>query len=423
MKNYYDDRYENYERERHDNNKNKNNKVLAVIMVVLLLGTNLCTYFLTAKSGLFTGNQIVVDSDDEVSIKYINKLLQLKEVLKENYYKELDDKQLWEYAIKGLFAGAQDPYTSYMTEDEYKEFVNSLESEEFCGIGISMLADETGYVKVIRVFDNSPADKAGVKPGDYIVSIDGKDAYELTASDVSDVVRGEEGSSVKIEFMRDGKTYTKQLTRSKISVSNISSKMIDGNIGYIHLYEFTTDIDKDFEKALDKLLDNGAKGIIIDLRDNPGGLVNECLNIAELFLKKGDLIVSTTDKSKKVEKYSDKTDRKINVPVVVLINSNSASSSEILAGALKDNGVATLVGEISFGKGIIQTFNSLNDDTGIRITTSEYLTPSGKSIHGVGIKPDVEVKLDKDVIVSLLKEKDDKQLQEAIKQIKNKISK
>lgn len=325
----------------------------------------------------------------------------LKKVIKDNYLFDYTDEDLDNGVKKGLFAGLGDPYTNYFTEEEYKQFMESTDGR-YAGIGVMIQKDEMG-VKVVEVFEKSPAEKAGMKAGDIISKVGDKTFTGDQIEDVSSAIRGKVGTSVDITVERPNKektsSETKKFTvkRENVEVTTVKSKIFgEGKtrVGYIQLRQFDSVTRDDFSTALKDLESQGAGGIVLDLRNNPGGLLDVCVNIADTFLDEG-VIVSTVDKDgKKVEEKSDKDHDPI--PLVVLINENSASASEILAGALKDRGRAEIVGTKSFGKGIVQKTFGFADGSGAKITVSEYFTPNGTKIHKKGVEPTVEVKNDGD---------------------------
>ena len=333
---------------------------------------------------------------------------------------KIDDEKLKEGAIKGYVEGLGDEYTEYIPADEMKDYTENI-TGNFVGIGIYMIADkDSGRVVVYYPIPESPAEKAGIKAGDQIISVDGT---EYTADDfdnIADYIKGEEGSSVKLVIDRNGEKLEFEITREKINTNPITIEMLEDNIGYLKLPSFDEDTAKDFEEKVKELQSEGAKSLIIDLRNNGGGIVNEATDIADMLLDKGQTIISTVDKDNKTEVTYSKKDPTFTIPVVVLANENSASASEILSCSLQDNGRAKIIGTKTYGKGIIQTLLSLTDGSGFKITTEEYYTPKGTTIHKVGITPDEEVELPDTVksIYSVTKD-EDTQLKKAIETLKN----
>jgi carboxyl-terminal processing protease len=360
-------------------------------------------------------------SMDEV-VEKINKL----EALIDKYYlEEVDDSTLADGIYKGLLASLGDPYSCYYTADEYKALMESS-SGVYCGIGATVTQNvNTGVITIVKPFVNGPAYEAGILPGDIVYKVNGE---EVTGEDLTEVVsriKGEEGTVANITIIRNGVDDPIEfaITRRTVEVPTIEYEMLDNKIGYIAISEFDEVTAEQFRKAINALDKKGQKGLIVDVRDNPGGLLDTVVDILDRMLPKG-LIVYTEDKyGKREEKYSDGKEE-FDKPLVVLINGNSASASEIFAGAIQDYNKGTIVGTTSFGKGIVQSIIPLYDGTAIKVTVSKYYTPKGKNIHGVGITPDVKVEL-KDELKqkAVINKKEDNQLQKAIEIIKKEIKK
>lgn len=403
-----------------ENKKNKGKIIVIAVVAGLLIITNLLTFLVTASCNMAIGNKVLINTPSSTSAKNITKLIALEELIQEDYYKELDEQDLWDYAFKGLAKGTGDLYTNYYTEEEFEEYTSELDSE-FYGIGVQIMNNEDGAVLVDSVFQGSPAEEAGMKAGDIIIKIDDFDSSNVSVSEASNKLRGKKGTEVDVVVLRNNKEVKMTITRDKVKATYVTGKMMDDEIGYIRISEFASDVASDFEKYYDEFSNKNMKGLVIDLRDNPGGLVNEATDIANLLLKKDMTIISTTNKTGETQTEKDVTDEYAKVPVVVLVNGNSASASEILSCALQDNGMATIIGEKSYGKGIIQEVKTLNDGSGITITIDEYLSPKGHQIHQKGITPDVTVKAESDKAISKLTLDEDNQLQKALSYLKQKI--
>ena len=351
--------------------------------LLAFVGTSLLGGFFFFGSGS-AGNGDLVDEK------------KLSEIQKEidRYYlrdvKDSDRKEMRENAYRGYVEGLGDPYSDYMSKEEFDDYILSS-SGEYSGVGITFTEDEEGRFTVISVTRDSPAEKAGIEPDDYLVSVDGK---TYTNSDImASKIRGDKGTEVTLEYVHDGEKKEVTLVRDIIHQYSVESKMLDGNIGYIAISSFIETTGKDFSDALDKLTADGAKSLILDLRDNGGGLVDDSVQVADEFLDKG-VITYTRDKEGNMDSY-DAEDGKTNLKTVVLVNENSASASEILAGALKDNGYE-IVGEKTFGKGVIQASLPMKDGSALKLTVMEYLTPDKHQVHEKGITPDVEISDDED---------------------------
>lgn len=355
---------------------------------------------------------------------YVDKKLQaIEAVLKDYYVGDIDEQKLEEGIYKGFVAGVGDAYTNYYTSDEYASF-KEKSSGMYAGIGIQMtLQTYDNSIEVSEVFEGSPAEKAGIKPKDRIIKAAGKrvtgDEFEILPT----LVKGTPGTTVDITVYRpsEEKNYDFTIERASVASPTVYFRMLDNEVGYIQIKQFEAVTYDQFKVALDKLKKEKAKGLVLDLRDNPGGLLNIVEQIADELVPEG-IIVSTKDKQGKgSEYYADS--KYTDIPMVVLINGNSASASEVLAGALKDYSRAELIGTTTFGKGVVQTIIPLSDGSAIKLTTSQYFTPSGVCIQGIGIAPDYEVKLSTEKILKgrELTDTEDDQLQTAIKVVKEKL--
>ena len=342
----------------------------------------------------------------------ILRLLGALRFIEVNYVDGIDDKKLVDGAIDGMVKSLGDPHSVYMDQDMYKKLKQHNEGT-FGGIGVLMSFSDPHKVEILGVNEGSPGEQAGLQKGDVIIAVNGEPTEGRPPEDVAASIRGEEGTEVTLTIRREGeedKDYV--ITRATIQMQTAAGQMIPDNIGYIRIASFGEHTGKEFKDAFQKLKDDGMKGLIIDLRANPGGLVNTCVDIANLVVPKGE-IVSVVDRSGRKEVY-DSTLESQEYPIVVLIDGNSASASEILAGALQDRGAATLVGEKSYGKGSVQVVLPMLQGDAMKLTIAKYYTPSGRSIDGTGIEPDVEVSLDSGSHY-------DNQLQKAIDLMKEKL--
>ena len=319
-----------------------------------------------------------------------DKITQLKSCIDEYYLNEYSEQDLYEGAYKGYIAGLGDPYSDYMPKDDY-EFWKASANGNYSGVGITFSENKEGAYEVVSVIKDSPAEKAGVETGDFILTVDGKtfSNSEIMAA----AIRGDEGTDVTLEIYHDGKEKEITMTREEINLESVSWEMLDDNIGYIQINSFIESTGQDFSDALDAVQGENAEGLILDLRDNGGGLVDECVKVADEFLDEG-VVCYVEDKIGKTDTY-DAADGRTTIPTVVLINHFSASSSEILAGALKDNGYE-LVGTRSFGKGVIQTVLEMEDGSALKLTIMQYKSPDKNVIQGKGIEPTVKIKDDED---------------------------
>lgn len=369
-------------------------------------------------------NAIYFDADqvDELNIEAFNKV---KNVLENKYYKEVDFNEAFSHAIKGLSAGLDDPYTLYYTPEEMKAYLEGV-SGNYVGIGVSVHMDENYLLTVADVFADSPAKEAGILKNDKIVKVDNEDVTTIRDADlIVKKIKGEPDTKVRITIYRpDERIYKEiELIRRVINISWISSEVLDEDIGYIHIKQFDDDIYRDFEVHLNNLMAKGIRGLVIDLRDNPGGSYYQVAQIADRIVPKG-LIVYTEDRHKnRREQYSD--ERELEIPLAVLVNGYSASASEILAACVQDYDKGIIVGTKTFGKGLVQEIDiDFKNGGGLKYTKARYFTPSGKSIHGEGVIPDVEIELSEEFNTTSIEDiphDKDNQLKIAIAEVMAKI--
>lgn len=319
----------------------------------------------------------------EILSSYINRF----------YLNDIDYGKMGDIIYKAMVSGLDDKYAAYYTKDEYKD-ISEKTKGEFCGIGAYISQGKNdNSLKVAGVVKGGPAEKAGIKKGDIIVEVDGENIQGKDSSYAVSKMKGKKGTNVSISVVRKGnkKPITFNIKREVIHDNTVSYKMLDNNIGYISVSAFETVTKKQFKSAVDCLEKKNEKGLIIDLRDNGGGLLDTALDMLDQILPK-KLVVYTKDKNGVAEEYYTKDDKEIKIPIVILVNGNSASASEVFCGALRDYGKAKLLGTKTFGKGIVQSSFAFRDGTGLKFTTSKYYTPKGINIHGTGFEPDIKVK-------------------------------
>ena len=377
------------------------------------------------QAAVTQGDTVTISREEYEQYQQFNELIDLIDFAENAFYKDTDREKMLQYAAKGLMAGLDDPYSFYYSPDEWASMWEEDEGE-YEGIGVLINANyRTGICTIIRVFKGSPAEEVGVQRGDILYKVN--DELYVTAEtlqDAVDIMRGEAGTAVDVTFIRGEEEITYNIMRRKVNVNQVESTMLTQDIGYIALYQFAGNAEKEFETAMRKLMISGAKGLIIDLRDNPGGWVEQARYIADLFMDRGELCYLVYK-----DGYEDHTeyrtyDGKVDVKLVVLMNENSASSSEILSGALKDCADATLVGTKSFGKGIVQAVTEIGDKgAGFQMTVASYRTPNGTEVHEVGIIPDVEVPLPEgdNGMYDFADLEHDVQLQQALEAMKEKL--
>jgi carboxyl-terminal processing protease len=374
--------------------KNKNQKKWIIFMVViLLLVSNVATFVFSNLITIAVGDKVVVQAKDAHTAQYLQKFLYLKNQIQSSYYKELDEDVLLDGALKGLFEAVGDPYTTYYDQEQFQGYRDQLENS-YVGIGVVVSMDEDGRVTVVSPIDGSPGQRAGLMPGDKILRVNGQDLAGWSLEEVVSQIKGEQGTEVTLTILQKSseEIVEKVLVREEIVMTSVDSKVIDG-IGYLSISQFEPYTFEEFEKNLNGLLEQNIQGIVFDLRDNPGGMMDVVVDVMDRIMGES-VIVYTQDRqgNKEVERSTD--EERLEIPMVVLINEGSASASEIFAGALQDTGEATIIGTTSFGKGIVQRMSDMGDGTGYKITVSEYFTPKGRNIHDIGIVPDIEVEID-----------------------------
>ena len=362
-----------------------------VILSVVLIGA-------IGFAGFMLGSNVDLGQGGTTRDKeLISEMDSLKGLLDKNFLFDYKDEDLYNGALKGMFANLGDPYTSYYPKEEFSKLMENLDGR-YKGIGVTVSPSKEGLIKVVQVFENSPAKEAGMKAGDFIKSVEGN-VFDATQLDKAvALIRGEPGTKVKIEVLRvsedkpEGELIPMLVERRDVTVDTVYTKTLNisgKKIGYLRLSAFDDITWDDFKEKYSKLKNSDIEGMVLDLRNNPGGALDVCLEIADTFLDEG-VIVTTEDKNGNV--ITEKSDsNKDDIPMTVLINENSASASEILAGAFKDRGRAKIVGTKSFGKGIVQKLFPLENGAGAKITISEYKTPNGNKINKIGVKPDIEV--------------------------------
>lgn len=402
----------------------KKNWLFALVCFVVAI-----TFF---AAGFFTNNLVEALNpkyeilfSQNVSRENIINFNRVKSLLLSSYYQEIDENTLLEGAIKGMVDAVGDPYTVYYTPEMMKSFMEQ-QTGSYVGIGVTVFLDDDGLATVADIFDDSPAKAAGMRNGDKIVMVNGEDVTSITDLNlIVQKIKGMPDTEVTLTIFRpEVNNYVElSMVRKVINLVYIESRMINDNIGYIQLKLFDEDITQDFVTHVNRLLSQGAKGLILDLRNNPGGDYSQVVRMADIIVPEG-LIVYTEDRNgNRNEEKSDS--RELNIPLTVLINEYSASASEILSAAIKDYQKGTLIGKTTFGKGLVQSIIPLEGNAGLKFTSARYFTPSGISIHGVGVTPDIEIENDekyKYYSIDEIPEGEDKQLLRAIDEVSRMIS-
>ncbi|MBR3874166.1 MAG: S41 family peptidase [Clostridia bacterium] len=365
---------------------------LLVMLSVLLTGCALLptTITETAQAPVTDGETVTISVEEYERLQSYAELEELRQIVDLYYYQEPDQQAMLDGAAMGLLYGLEDPYTFYYTPEDFAAMWEDDEGE-YAGIGIQIMADyTTGLCTISRVFLDSPALEVGMRKGDILTKVEDLDVVATNLQEAVDIMRGEVGKPVNVTVLRGDQLLDFVVNRAVVHVNWVNSCMLEGDVGYISLYEFSGDCAPTFAVQLDNLMAQGAKSLVIDLRDNPGGWVDDAQKLADLFLPKGNL-ASLKYRDGTTEYYTTTTDGKENdIPIVVLINEYSASASEILSGALQDLGRATIVGTQSYGKGVVQYVLPVGTrGAGMQVTVAQYFTPNGNEVHKVGITPDV----------------------------------
>ena len=369
-------------------------KVLMLIICLMLMLTS-CSLLPTSLTDAITNlgsDTVTITREEYEQLKQYEELAELMEIVDQFYYQEPDHEAMLDGASMGLLYGLDDPYTFYYTAEDFAAMWEEDEGE-YAGIGIQIMGNyNTGLCTVSRVFLDSPAMEVGILKGDVLVKVEDIDVTATTLQDAVDIMRGEVGQPVNIQIMRGDQLLDFVVTRATVHVNWVNSCMLEGDVGYISLYEFSGDCSVAFEQHFNKLMEQGAKALIMDLRDNPGGWVDDAVKVADLFLDKGE-VASLRYRDGSGETYTTE-DGSNPIPLVVLVNENSASASEILSGALQDRERATIMGVQTYGKGVVQYVLPVGSSgAGMQVTVAQYFTPNGHEVHHVGITPDVIVEM------------------------------
>ena len=353
------------------------------------------------------------DESEGIGSKVAGKLNALNSVLSNKFYfDQADEEKSADSIYKAYLSSYDDKYTVYYTADEYKKLMEST-SGKFYGVGALCSINESGGVMVLDAFEDGPAYKAGVRDGDVVIKVDDTDITGMDLSSAVALIKGDKGTQVNLTIVRDDKTYVFSIIGDEIITKTVDYKMMENSIGYIQISQFDEVTTEQFKEALTDLNNQGLKGLIVDIRSNPGGLLNVVVDIVDEIIPKG-LIVYTDDVNGNRKEYNGSSDNEITVPMAVLVDGNSASAAEIFAGAVQDYGKGKIIGTQTFGKGIVQTIQPLTDGSAIKYTIAQYYTPKGQVIQGNGVTPNMVVELPKDAT-------EDLQLDAALEYVKGEL--
>lgn len=406
----------------------ENNRGHKIYKVIMLIVVTAFVTFIATSVGLYQyfahsdGNYTLLESSNNNS-NVVKELEKIMSIIDKYYLGDTNEDTLIENTIQGYINGIGDKYTEYISKEDMEDYTNQIMGN-YVGIGIYMVAnEENNLIQVLSPIKESPAEKAGLLPGDLITKVDGIEytADQMTAA--SNKIKGEAGTKVKLEILRDGTKLEFELERAEIHMNPITAKVLEQNnkIGYMEVVSFDEGTGEDFKTKFEQLKGQNIESLIIDLRNNVGGLVSEALEIADYIIDKGETLLITVDKNNKEEIEKAKAKPIIDMPIILLVNENTASASEILAGALKDHNKAKIIGTKTYGKGVIQQLMTLEDGSGLKVTIEEYFTPNRNKINGVGIEPDDVVELPDTVEnILMVTQEEDTQLKRAIEILQNK---
>lgn len=377
-------------------------KKKAIIGSIVLIAV---TAMLTSTLQIAIGNKVVIPRDLYESYKKYNKLIGLEQIVEGDFYKEVSEDDLVQGSIKGMFSGLGDIYSQYYTKEEF-ESLKEQTSGSFVGIGvyISPTSDDD-YITIIAPIEGSPAEKGGIKAGDKIIKVDDQNVYANDSDKAISMIKGKAGTEVKLTLKRGEEELDLKIKREEIISKSVDSKVLEDGIGYIKITSFNENTYKEFTEALSNLKKQNIKGLALDLRNNPGGLLDICSEIADDLIGEGTIVYTKDNKGDK--EYIKSDSNKLGLPIAVLVNEGSASASEILTAAIVDNNEGIAIGTTTFGKGLVQSVRELKDGTGYKLTTAQYFTPNDNYIHGKGIEPKIIEKDENkqlDVAVNWIKE-------------------
>nr|WP_296050335.1 S41 family peptidase [uncultured Blautia sp.] len=390
-----------------NNNEFKKGIAVGVAVTLVVTGTGFAGY----QKIMFPKGSALSDT------KTVQKLNYLESLINEEYLEEKEEDSLREGLYAGLMSGLNDPYSTYYTAEQYKE-LNTSNEGSYVGIGAVLQNDKDGGAKIVQLYEGGSGEQAGLKKGDVLKAIDGEDVTEKETSDIASMIRESDKDSVTLTIQRNEETKEIKVEIRDVEIQTVSHEMLDDETGYIRISEFSEVTSNQYKKAFEDLQDKGMKKLVVDLRDNPGGLLTAVCDVLRQILPEG-LIVYTEDKNGKKEEEKCDGKSELAMPLAVLVNGGSASASEIFAGAVKDYGIGTIVGTTTYGKGVVQTIQPLSDGSAVKITIAKYFTPKGNDINKKGIAPDVEAELSEDSTDwTELTHEEDTQLQAALKEIR-----
>ena len=370
---------------------------------------------LLVLAGLTATGKISLHTD-AISAGTSRKAAEIQNIIEKQflYGDDVKNEDLQDMSLKGYVAGLGDPYSVYYDKEETEELLDSTEGK-YAGIGALMAQDqETLEITVQEVYKDTPAEEAGMKEGDVLLSVDGDDVTGMSLSEVVDLVKGEENTKVSVTVRRAGGNVDLEMTRKIVETQTVETEMKDGGVGYLKITEFDTVTYEQFQNGLESLEEAGMTGLVVDLRDNPGGNLDTVCQILDLLLPEGTIFYTEDKNGERVDTKTSDEEHQFTKPMAVLVNGGSASASEVFSGAVQDYGIGTIIGTQTYGKGIVQTLYSLSDGSCLKLTTAQYFTPDGRNIHGEGITPDI-------VLEKTADDQRDNQLEKAVETVQNAV--
>lgn len=370
---------------------------------------------LLVLAGLTATGKISLHTD-AISAGTSRKAAEIQNIIEKQflYGDDVKNEDLQDMSLKGYVAGLGDPYSVYYDKEETEELLDSTEGK-YAGIGALMAQDqETLEITVQEVYKDTPAEEAGMKEGDVLLSVDGDDVTGMSLSEVVDLVKGEENTKVSVTVRRAGGNVDLEMTRKIVETQTVETEMKDGGVGYLKITEFDTVTYEQFQNRLESLEEAGMTGLVVDLRDNPGGNLDTVCQILDLLLPEGTIVYTEDKNGERVDTKTSDEEHQFTKPMAVLVNGGSASASEVFSGAVQDYGIGTIIGTQTYGKGIVQTLYSLSDGSCLKLTTAQYFTPDGRNIHGEGITPDIVLEKTPD-------DQRDNQLEKAVETVQNAV--
>jgi len=364
----------------------------AILIVITVFFSSFLTLTISRYIDIYRGDRVIISREQFELMEYFGRLDEVRKILERDHLVEPDREAMLTGAIKGMVEAMGDPYTYFFTPSEYRDFVARAQGT-YGGIGLWVTVNEDdNMITVVRAFDSTPAMKAGIVTGDKIIRVEGQDVDGSSLEKAVGMMRGTPGTSVTVSILRNGTVSDFTLERAVIEIPILEHKMLQDNIGYIWLYQFNEKSAENFRETISILSEQGMEALLLDLRGNPGGLLEQCVQIADILLPEG-VVVYSEDRQENREEYTS-DDQHLGLPIVVLVDEFSASASEVLAGAIQDFGAGTLIGNTTFGKAFVQGIRGpFRDGSALKLTTSQYFTPSGRNIQDIGIKPDITVEM------------------------------